>query len=173
MLDRLGEVLATTGPVHPSDARLRRSQSLAESSGVALRIAIELIRRKLLAQERLVRDRFRDDKSAEVIANQRYALIKATSKEEIRRCEAHAALAYWRVWHTLVLQYPRSDSRRIPQHWCAFGSRISPLTKSPRLAVNPPNAMLNYLYAVRSPDESALKLPGAQGGILHHFCIHR
>jgi CRISPR-associated endonuclease Cas1 len=148
MLDRLGEVLATTGPVHPSDARLRRAQSLAESSGVALRIAIELIKRKLLAQERLVRDKFQDDASAEVISSQRHALMKATSREEIRRCEAHAALAYWRVWHTLVLQYPRSDSRRVPQHWCAFGSRISPLTKSPRLAVNPANAMLNYLYAI-------------------------
>jgi CRISPR/Cas system-associated endonuclease Cas1 len=74
--------------------------------------------------------------------------MKATAREEIRRCEAHAALAYWRVWHTLVLQYPRSDSQRVPEHWCAFGSRISPLTKSPRLAVNPANAMLNYLYAI-------------------------
>jgi CRISPR-associated endonuclease Cas1 len=148
MLDRLGEVLATTGPVHPSDARLRRAQSLAESSGVALHIAIELIKRKLLAQERLVRDRFQNDASAEVISGQRYALTKATSREEIRRCEAHAALAYWRVWHTVDLEYPLSDSRHVPQHWCAFGSRISPLTKSPRLAVNPANAMLNYLYAI-------------------------
>jgi CRISPR-associated endonuclease Cas1 len=148
MLDRLGEVLAITGPVHPSDARLRRAQALAESSGVALRIAIELIKRKLLAQERLVRDKFQDDASAEVISSQRHALIKATSREEIRRCEAYGALAYWRVWHTLVLQYPQSDSQRIPEHWRFFGSRISPLTKSPRLAVNPANAMLNYLYAV-------------------------
>lgn len=148
MLDRLGEVLVTTGPVHPSDARLRRAQSLAESSGMALRIAIELIKRKLLAQERLVRDKFRDDASAEVISSQRHALMKATSREEIRRCEAHGALAYWRVWHTLVLQYPRSDSERIPEHWRVFGSRISPLTKSPRLAVNPANSMLNYLYAI-------------------------
>jgi CRISPR-associated endonuclease Cas1 len=148
MLDRLGEVLATTGPVHPSDARLRRAQSLAESSGAALRIAIELIKRKLIAQERLVRDKFQDDSSAEVIASQRHALMKATSREEIRRCEAYGALAYWRVWHTLVLQYSRSDLQRVPRHWCVFGSRISPLTKSPRLAVNPANAMLNYLYAI-------------------------
>lgn len=148
MLDRLGEVLATTGPVHPSDARLRRAQSLAEGSGVALRIAIELIRRKLLAQERLVRDRFQDDESAEVISSQRHALIKATSRKEIRRCEAHGALAYWRVWHELTVQYPQSDSRRVPEHWRRFGSRLSPLTRSPRLAVNPANAMLNYLYAI-------------------------
>ncbi|MGB8475484.1 MAG: CRISPR-associated endonuclease Cas1 [Candidatus Acidiferrum sp.] len=148
MLDRLGEVIATAGPVHPSDARLRRAQSLAESSGVALRIAIELIKRKLLAQERLVRDRFQDDASAEVISGQGHALMKATSREEIRRCEAHAALAYWRVWHELSVQYPQSDSRRVPEHWRRFGSRLSPLTKSPRLAVNPANAMLNYLYAI-------------------------
>jgi CRISPR-associated endonuclease Cas1 len=162
MLDRLGEVLAVTGPVHPSDARLRRAQSLSESSGVALRIAIELIKRKLLAQERLVRDQFQDDASAEVISGQRHALIKATSREEIRRCEAHAALAYWRVWHTLVLQYPRSDSQRVPQHWYVFGSRISPLTKSPRLAVNPANAMLNYLYAIL---ESEARLAISQLGL--------
>jgi hypothetical protein len=35
--------------------------------------------------------------------------------------------------------------------------RISPLTASPRLAVNPPNAMLNYLYAVLE-SESRLAL---------------
>jgi CRISPR-associated protein Cas1 len=159
MLDRLGEVLATTGPVHPSDARLRRAQSLAETSGVALRIAIELIKRKLIAQERLVRDKFQDNASAEVISSQRHALIKATSREEIRRCEAHGALAYWRVWHKLVLQYPRSDSQRIPEHWRVFGSRISPLTKSPRLAVNPANAMLNYLYAILE-SEARLAISG-------------
>src|SRR5229473_6740229 len=83
MLDRLGEVLATTGPVHPSDARLRRTQFLAEVSGAAMRIAVELIRRKLLAQERLVREQFQDTASAEIIANQRHALTRADSKEDI------------------------------------------------------------------------------------------
>ena len=51
MLERDGKVLATTGPVKPSDARLRRSQSLAQESGIALKIARELISEKLLAQE--------------------------------------------------------------------------------------------------------------------------
>jgi CRISPR-associated protein Cas1 len=148
MLDRLGEVLATTGPVHPSDARLRRAQSLAEDSGAAMRIAVELIRRKLLAQERLVREQFQNTASAEIIANQRHALARANSKEDIRRYEAYGALAYWRAWHDLPIQFSQSESRRVPQHWRTFGSRVSPLTKSPRLAVNPPNAMLNYLYAI-------------------------
>src|ERR1700733_6184859 len=36
MLERDGNVLCVTGPVRPSDARLRRAQALAEHSGVAI-----------------------------------------------------------------------------------------------------------------------------------------
>jgi|SRR5437879_3483942 len=73
MLDRIGKVLVSTGPIRPSDARLRRAQSLAHDSGAALRIAVELIRQKLLAQERLVRDQFQDAASSETISNLRCA----------------------------------------------------------------------------------------------------
>jgi len=148
MLDRDGSVLVNTGPVRPSDARLRRAQSLAQESGAALKIAIELIRRKLIGQERLVRERFQNDSSAQMIANARQALMKAKSSEKIRRYEAHAALAYWKAWHELPVTYPRTDLQRVPEHWRTFGSRLSPLTRSPRLAVNPANSMLNYLYAI-------------------------
>src|SRR5215471_19096091 len=43
MLERNGKVICVTGPVRPSDAKLRRSQALAHFSGAALRIARELI----------------------------------------------------------------------------------------------------------------------------------
>ena len=56
MLDRDGSVLATTGPVPPSDARLRRAQALAYQSGTGLQIARELIVQKLEAQENLARN---------------------------------------------------------------------------------------------------------------------
>src|SRR5437016_4292853 len=62
--------------------------------------------------------------------------------------EAKAALAYWSAWSTLPIQYPRADLSRVPEHWQIFGARVSALTGSPRLAVNPPNAVLNYLYSV-------------------------
>src|SRR5712664_1544957 len=68
MLDRDGSVLATTGPVHPSDARLRRAQSLAYQSGMAVRIARELIDRKLAGQEQLVRSKLRNSLTADSIA---------------------------------------------------------------------------------------------------------
>jgi CRISPR-associated endonuclease Cas1 len=148
MLERNGKVLATTGPVRPSDARLRRAQSLAHGSGIALRIAKELIHQKLIAQEQLVQTHFHNSKSAQLIVDARGHLASAKSSDEIRRWEAQGALAYWTAWHTLPITYPRADLVKVPEHWRVFGSRISPLTKSPRLAANPPNSMLNFLYAI-------------------------
>src|ERR1700733_13261913 len=50
MLERNGTVLATTGPVRPSDIRLRRAQALSHQTGAAFRISRELIDRKLAGQ---------------------------------------------------------------------------------------------------------------------------
>ena len=36
----------------------------------------------------------------------------------------------------------------MPEHWCSFGERHSPLTTSPRRAATPAGAILNYLYAL-------------------------
>src|SRR5947199_9679789 len=60
MLDRDGSVLATTGPVRSSDARLRRAQALSQQNGTALEISKELIAVKLTGQETLVRDKLKD-----------------------------------------------------------------------------------------------------------------
>src|SRR5580698_9627777 len=71
MLERDGSVLATTGPVYPSDARLRRAQSLANGSVLGTEIARELISRKLAGQERVTRQQlFRAD-VADTIAEYR------------------------------------------------------------------------------------------------------
>jgi CRISPR-associated endonuclease Cas1 len=166
MLDRDGSVFATTGPVSPSDARLRRAQSLAHQSGVALRIAKELIRQKLVSQEKLVRKHFQNTDAAEAVVNARIALPGAKTSDEIRICESRAALAYWAAWRELSITYPTADLRRVPDHWRHFGSRLSPLTNSPRLAANPPNAMLNYLYAMlESEARLALAALGLDPGI--------
>jgi len=52
MLERDGSVLATTGPVRPSDARLRRAQSLATSNGVALTLPPAIAARSRLRLSR-------------------------------------------------------------------------------------------------------------------------
>ena len=74
MLERDGRVLATTGPVRPSDARLRRSQALAHHSGAAVKIARELIARKMAGQEQVVREKLNDSSTADLILRSRVAL---------------------------------------------------------------------------------------------------
>ena len=167
LLERNGKVLATTGPVTPSDARLRRSQSLAHESGIALKMARELIVQKLHGQGLILKKFFQNSsESSQVIAEARTAVARANSNEEIRRWEAKGALAYWSAMRALPVNFSKSDSARIPDHWRVFGSRISPITKSPRLAVNPANAILNYLYAIlESESRLALATLGLDPGI--------
>jgi CRISPR-associated endonuclease Cas1 len=162
MLERDGSVLTTTGPVRPSDARLRRAQALAHQSGAALTISRELIGQKLAAQEQLARDVLQDAPIAKLIASARVALAKAETIGGIRVLESQAAHAYWSLWRTVPVMFPANDLKRMPDHWRTFGTRVSPLTGSPRLAVNPANAILNYLYAIL---ESEARLAAATLGL--------
>src|SRR5437016_2879725 len=121
MLERDGSVLATTGPVRPSDARLRRAQALASQSRLALYISRELIDKKLAGQEQVARYKLLATQTANTISGYRTALIKAESPEAIRQVESLAAGAYWAAWHTLPITFPRKDDSRIPDHWRSFG----------------------------------------------------
>lgn len=166
MLERNGKVLATTGPVTPSDVRLRRSQSLANQSGIALKIARELIVQKLHGQEKVIRKFFGECPALHVLADARRPVAQAKTNEEIRSCEAKGALAYWSAMREVPVNFSKSDSAKIPEHWKRFGSRMSPLTNSPRLAVNPANTVLNYLYAIlESESRLALAALGLDPGI--------
>jgi CRISPR-associated endonuclease Cas1 len=162
MLERDGSVLATTGPVRPSEAKLRRAQALAHSSGAALLISRELISRKLDGQEQVARHKLLDTSTADTIARFKAELPNAQSISSIRLIESQAARAYWSAWSTLPINFPKNELTRIPAHWLSFEARVSPLTGSPRLAANPPNAILNYLYSVL---ESEARLAAASLGL--------
>jgi CRISPR-associated endonuclease Cas1 len=170
MLDRIGKVLATTGPVRTSDARLRRSQAQAESTGASLQLTRELIAHKLLGQEKVAGAKLQRLDIANCISSFRSQVDVAKETSTIRRCESLGAKAYWAAWRDIPVAFPRNELRRVPRHWQVFGTRESPLTNSPRLAVNPANAILNYLYAILEAEArlaaTALGLdPGL--GVLH------
>jgi CRISPR-associated endonuclease Cas1 len=149
MLERNGSVLATTGPVRGADARLRRAQACAGQSELGVQISRQIITLKLRGQERVARELLRYAATADAIASLRDELPTAKTHEEVRIFEARAAAAYWIGWRGVQMQFPKSDAHRIPEHWLTFGSRTSPLSGfSPRVAVNPLNAILNYLYAI-------------------------
>src|SRR5271165_534117 len=107
MLERDGQVLITTGPVRSSDARLRRAQALAELSGAALRIARELISKKLAGQERVVRDKLLDPATAEAIARHRTEVEHAETLDAIRWLESKGAALYWSIWRDLPISFPK------------------------------------------------------------------
>jgi hypothetical protein len=58
--------------------------------------------------------------------------------------------------------FPTGDLPRVPEHWRSYDTRKSPLSGSQRLAANPANAILNYLYAVT---ESETRLAVAALGL--------
>jgi len=137
MLDRDGSVVATTGPVRSSDAKLRRAQSLANSNGAGLRIARELISQKMAGQEQVARHKLLETTAADTIARFQAELPQADNISTIRLIESQAARVYWSAWSALPINFPKTDLPCVPEHWRSFGARVSPLTGSPRLAANP------------------------------------
>ncbi|HZQ17466.1 MAG TPA: CRISPR-associated endonuclease Cas1 [Terriglobales bacterium] len=169
MLERDGKVLAVTGPVRSSDAKLRRAQALALNSEIGLTIARELIFRKIAGQENVAREVLRNSTVADEIARVA-SLAESQGLDSVRLIESQAAAVYWAAWRDVPIIFPAKELCSVPNHWLTFGTRKSLLTGSPRLAVNPPNAMLNYLYALLESESrlaaAALGLdPGL--GVLH------
>jgi CRISPR-associated endonuclease Cas1 len=142
-----GRVIVAAGP-QAEDARLRRAQSLATLNGTGLGIAQSLIRRKIEGQAALA-DRLTDgQETGRRMRAWREQLGDATTPAEILSIEAQAAALYWQAWQDVAVRFVRRDERRVPEHWRTFGARVSSLTQSPRRAINPANAILNYLYAI-------------------------
>lgn len=46
------------------------------------------------------------------------------------------------------MYFDKRSASHVPEHWRRFGQRGSPLAMGARLAVNPPNAILNFCYAL-------------------------
>lgn len=84
----------------------------------------------------------------------------------IRRLEAHAAVSYFGAWRTIPVLWPTADLRRIPSHLNTVGTRQSPLSGGPRLAITPVHAILNYCFALlESESRLALAVLGLDPGL--------
>ena len=166
LLQRDGRVLSVCGPASPSQARLRRAQALSHHTGKALEISRKLISVKLEGEESVLREQLQQPAVANLIACLRERLADAETLDRVRHLEAEAAKNYWSAWSEVPILFPRQDARRVPGHWLKFGSRHSPITGGPRLAVNPPNALLNYAFALAESEcRLALSCCGLDPGI--------
>ncbi len=148
-LDHDGRLYFVSSPGARTVAQLRRAQVRAGDTDLGFAISRDLVLAKIAGQLALL-DRLPDGEEAKPqLAEVQERAARAPDIKTIKDLEAKAARAYWRAWRRLPVQFTRRDAKRRPRHWQVFGSRSSPLTDpSPRKAVNPANAVLNYLYAM-------------------------
>jgi CRISPR-associated endonuclease Cas1 len=146
-LDRDGNILATSSP-HGGDTRLRRLQATAWGSETGREMARMLLQAKLDGQARVLETLTGDAEPLAAFAAANSRLGTAATVDELVWAERDAALAYWSAWSGVPVTFTARDGRLVPDHWHSFGQRGSLLTSSPRLAINPSNAILNYLYAI-------------------------
>jgi CRISPR-associated endonuclease Cas1 len=176
-LERSGKALCVTSPVASSESKLRRAQALAASNDVGLEICRTLIDAKLQGQERVLRERLNCHSTADAIARFRNKLAEAETLDAIRNLEANAAASYFRELRDLPVAWPKAELPKIPEHWRSVGSRQSPLTGGPRLAVTPVHAVLNYCFALLEAETrlaiSALGMDAGLGVGLHTDTANR
>lgn len=165
-LDTDGRVLAMVTPDSPDHPILRRAQAQAADAPIGLEIARGLLRQKFDGQERVLRAFTAGQLALPHMELARRALPTATTFPALRVIEARAAAAYWGAWNRMPVHFRDADQDRIPAHWRTFGPRASVLSGSPRLAVNPANAILNYLYAILEAEARiALLAVGCDPGV--------
>jgi CRISPR-associated endonuclease Cas1 len=166
MLERDGKISCVTGPVRPSEAKLRRAQALAAGNGLGLEIARTLIDAKLKGQEEVLRERLNCRGAADVVSDFRNQLVSADTFDAIRIVEANAAACYFREVRDIPVTWPKADLQKIPDHWRFAGSRQSPLSGGPRLAVTPVHAVLNYCFALlQAETRLAVSVLGLDAGL--------
>jgi CRISPR-associated endonuclease Cas1 len=149
VLERDGKVFCATGRRGSSDARLKRAQA-ALPGPEALSIAKRIVDAKLEGQEGNLRELLQKDERAALISGQRLSLYRRTdSLPQVRTVESTGAKYYWQSFREVPVSFQKLDSDKVPAHWKTWGSRYSPLGGfSPRLAITPAHAIVNYLYAV-------------------------
>ncbi|MGI8557663.1 MAG: CRISPR-associated endonuclease Cas1 [Solirubrobacteraceae bacterium] len=147
-IDSDGRLITTSAAAGPGHASLRRAQALAATSPSGVEIARELLQTKVAGQGALLPELRADDEAKTVVATALEKIRIAVDLPGLVAAEAEAAAAYWNAWAGIGVPLRGAARSGIPEHWLRFGKRHSPLSNGPRLACNPPNAILNYLYAL-------------------------
>jgi CRISPR-associated endonuclease Cas1 len=145
-IDRDGKLIGSSAPPGNDDARLRRAQALARETDIGVQFARWILELKLKGQHDLLAKLHAPVAQQAVKAALRGLKETDSTDQLMSTPEARAAAAYWEAWASLPIQFVRADARTVPEHWRVFGPRRSPISGSPRLAANPANAILNYLY---------------------------
>jgi CRISPR-associated endonuclease Cas1 len=147
-IDAAGQLLTTSAASGLGHAALRRAQALAPTSEAGLEVARSLLHAKVSGQASVLGELRPPAGRARVISQALDTITSAPDLRTLLAAEAEAAGLYWDAWTTLRVPIASRDQARVPEHWLTFGQRASLITRGPRAATNPANAILNYLYAL-------------------------
>jgi CRISPR-associated endonuclease Cas1 len=149
-IDADAQLLTTSTASGPGHAALRREQALAATSHAGVEIARGLLHAKVAGQASLLPELPAGARALNTVSRSLDTITNAPDLPSLVAAEAEAASAYWDAWSELPIPIGDSDRDRdrVPAHWRTVGTRHSLLSNRPRLACNPANAILNYLYAL-------------------------
>jgi CRISPR-associated endonuclease Cas1 len=144
-----GSVIFASTPSGTTIPELRRVQALARDTPLGIEIMRKVIIRKAKGQLAICALLNEDDRGVRSRIEKFIGeMDNASSLDDLQLLESLIAHIYWKQWAAVPILFARKDVSRIPDNWVSFGTRISPLSKSPRRACGPGNAILNYLYAL-------------------------
>jgi CRISPR-associated endonuclease Cas1 len=178
-IDADGRVLAAFGPQGTDRPGLRRALARALDTPIGNDLARRLIGEKIAGQSETLAHVDGAAVDEMTLATFREAVTRlhvAATRDDVRIAEAMAAGVYWSALSPVAVRFARRDADRVPAHWQTLGSRTSPLTGYARLAANPANAILNYLYAILEAEATiAARIVGLDPGlgVLHADQLNR
>jgi CRISPR-associated endonuclease Cas1 len=145
------------------DPRLRRAQALAPTNADGLKVTRYLLSLKLKGQRaNLAHLGYVSDD----VDRACQAIESAWTLDACKQIESSTAQSYWECLSQTACSFRSQDASWIPSHWIEPGSRYSPKTRSPKNAVTPFNAILNYLYKLAEAETSiALRAVGLDPGL--------
>ncbi|HEY3375346.1 MAG TPA: CRISPR-associated endonuclease Cas1 [Candidatus Aquicultor sp.] len=159
-VDYNGELLTDFIPKEHTSGVTKRRQALATQE-LNLKIATWLLQEKFKAQAETLKHISQRYQKTTWLDTARVTTIQAAVAfiaEKVRELktaddvnnqraqEAITAAYYWECFSGIPLMCVQT--KKIPQNWLSLNKRHSPKTHSPRKAIDPFNAALNYLYSV-------------------------
>jgi len=152
MIDWQGKAVSVIGgDGTATDPELRRAQLEARNNGRGLKLAIQLIRDKIIASQETLKT-LPSARCKAAIGKLDRALRELRGPiariEQVMLIEARAAADYFGVWYTVPVNWKGIERHPIPDEWRFVGKRGSFFSGRNRHSTDPVNAMLNYAYAV-------------------------
>jgi CRISPR-associated protein Cas1 len=161
-IDHDAKVLATSTPGHEAKPQFLVSQIEAKTNGLGVKVMRKLITEKIDGQLKNLRYLKAKPRVVALVMNHRERARKADTFDAIRDAEKLSGKQYWGAWAGLPVQFENRDAGKIPEHWVRFNRRRSTLSEGNRKAIDPPNALLNYLFGIL---EAETKLTAMEIGL--------